>query len=132
MTSELDSWITKQTDSSDSPVIVPSTAGILAAEPVGDPARVASGWTGYHLNGLAAFVDNSLEGVDGEREQVLVACMDRFLLWTSPVMAGGHSAPDGVGGQRGSVVEMRQNVAACLRDDAAIQRISGPGYDNLT
>jgi hypothetical protein len=131
MTSQLDSWITKQTDSSDRPVVVPSTAGILTAEPLGDPARVASGWTGYHLNGLAAFVDDNLERGDGGREQVLAACMDQFLLWTSPVISGGHDEPGGAGGQAGAVVEMRQNVAACMRDGAAIQQISGTGYENL-
>lgn len=121
-TSDLFSYVTRQLDSSQRPIVVPDSAALVASD--GDPNWFS--FTGVHLPAaLRWFADDNIPA-SGGNTQILVARPQELLTFDGDPIA--YAYPETLANQLSVVVGLRAYIAVVARYPKAVAAISGATY----
>ena len=121
-TSDMFSYITRQVDSQNRPIVTPDSNALVQA--AGDPRWEA--WTGIHLPGALQWHTDDNIPVSGSNTQLIVARPSEIFTFDGEHIA--YSFVETNAQELSVVVGLRAYVAAIVRFPKAIASISGAAY----
>lgn len=124
-----DGWLTAQYDTTGRPIFEPEQGSIMLADPVGSPV-LRDAWSGYYIGTSALYVDDNIPTqVTTNGAQVLLCAMNEVFTWRGdPVF---RAIPETEAVDLSVQVQTYSYAAALARYGAAVQVLSGSGYESL-